>query len=89
MVCKFARSKSAMMGCLSRSIAFRESIRAVAALAMIALAMPFSFAQGFLLVAKPLMIDPNFERTVVLAVRTEDGGTTGFVLNRPFNRSLA
>ncbi len=78
-----------MMGRISRSISFRESMRAAAALVIFALATPFSFAQGFLLVAKPLMIDPNFERTVVLAVRTDDDRTIGFVLNRPFNRSLA
>ena len=37
----------------------------------------------FLLVAKPGMMDPNFSQTVVLAVRPDDGGPIGVILNRP------
>jgi len=37
----------------------------------------------FLLVAKPGMMDPNFSETVVLAVRPDDGGPIGVILNRP------
>ena len=37
----------------------------------------------FLLVAKPGMMDPAFNKTVVLAVRTDDGGPIGVILNRP------
>jgi putative transcriptional regulator len=37
----------------------------------------------FLLVAKPGMPDPNFDKTVVLAVRPDDGGPIGVILNRP------
>src|ERR1700739_1622568 len=39
---------------------------------------------GRLLVATPLLEDPNFHRTVVLVVEHEPGqGTLGVVLNRP------
>ena len=37
----------------------------------------------FLLVAKPGMMDSNFNQTVVLAVRPDDGGPIGVILNRP------
>jgi len=39
--------------------------------------------RAFLLVAKPGMLDPTFEETVVLAVRPDDGGPVGVILNRP------
>lgn len=39
--------------------------------------------RGRLLVAAPLLADPNFERTVVLVVEHDDDGTVGLVLNRP------
>lgn len=38
---------------------------------------------AFLLVAKAGMLDANFARTVVLAVRPDDGGPIGVILNRP------
>ncbi|MFL6580996.1 MAG: YqgE/AlgH family protein [Burkholderiales bacterium] len=37
----------------------------------------------FLLVAAPGMLDPTFSNTVVLAVRADDGGPIGLILNRP------
>ncbi len=37
----------------------------------------------FLLVAKSGMMDPTFSKTVVLAVRPDDGGPVGVILNRP------
>jgi putative transcriptional regulator len=37
----------------------------------------------FLLVATPGMLDVNFAQTVVLAVRPDDGGPIGVILNRP------
>jgi putative transcriptional regulator len=38
---------------------------------------------GRLLVATPRLADPNFERTVVLVLDHDDGGSLGVVLNRP------
>jgi len=39
--------------------------------------------QGFLLIASPALVDPNFRKTVVLVVRhSEDEGALGLVLNR-------
>lgn len=38
---------------------------------------------GRLLVANPLLVDPNFSRTVVLMVEHDDDGALGLVLNRP------
>ena len=38
---------------------------------------------AFLLVATPGMLDANFAQTVVLAMRTDDGGPLGVILNRP------
>lgn len=45
------------------------------------MAAPQSFA-GRLLVATPLLLDPNFRRTVVLVLRHDDDGVLGVVLNR-------
>jgi putative transcriptional regulator len=44
---------------------------------------------GVFLVATPALIDPNFSRTVVLVTKTPDGGTVGFIVNRPGPRSLS
>lgn len=38
---------------------------------------------GKLLIAEPLLGDPNFSRTVVLLCEHNDEGTIGFVLNQP------
>jgi putative transcriptional regulator len=38
---------------------------------------------GDLLVATPLLLDPNFERTVVLMLDINEEGALGVVLNRP------
>jgi putative transcriptional regulator len=38
---------------------------------------------GQLLVATPRLVDPNFERTVVLVLDHDESGTLGVVLNRP------
>ncbi len=38
---------------------------------------------GRLLVAEPMLGDPNFDRTVVLVVEHTDEGALGLVLNRP------
>jgi putative transcriptional regulator len=63
-------------------------------LALILLGIAEFFASGivhaqietqrvFLLVAKAGMMDPTFSKTVVLAVRPDDGGPIGVILNRP------
>ena len=38
---------------------------------------------GQLLIAGPTLVDPNFQRTVVLVVEHSDEGALGLVLNRP------
>lgn len=40
-------------------------------------------APGRLLVATPLLVDPNFDHTVVLLLDADDDGALGVVLNRP------
>jgi len=44
---------------------------------------------GFLLVAKPSIADPNFQRSVVLVTYVPDGAALGVILNRPSKQSLA
>src|SRR5438270_2159583 len=44
---------------------------------------------GRLLVANPLLPDPNFDRTVVLLLAYNDEGAIGVVLNRPSETLLA
>lgn len=44
---------------------------------------------GVFLVATPGLIDPNFRGSVVLVTQAPDGGTIGFIVNRPGRRSLA
>jgi putative transcriptional regulator len=39
--------------------------------------------RGQLLIAGPALLDPNFQRTVVLVVEHSDEGALGLVLNRP------
>ena len=39
--------------------------------------------RGKLLVAAPMLVDPNFNRTVVLLLEHNDDGAIGLVLNRP------
>ncbi len=39
--------------------------------------------KGRLLISEPFLPDPNFERTVVLLCDHNDGGSFGFVLNKP------
>jgi putative transcriptional regulator len=45
--------------------------------------------KGRLLVASPLLGDPNFERTVVLVLEHQDEGALGVVLNRPSRLDVA
>ena len=44
---------------------------------------------GRLLVAAPMLTDPNFRRTVVLMLDHGDHGATGLVLNRPLQVEVA
>lgn len=44
---------------------------------------------GSLLVATPILLDPNFFRTVVLLVQHDDDGCVGVVLNRPTIEQVA
>lgn len=46
-------------------------------------------ANGVFLVATPGLIDPNFRRSVILVTQMPDGGSVGFILNRPGPLSLA
>lgn len=43
---------------------------------------------GFLLVASPELLDPNFRQTVVLIVAHDADGSFGLVLNRPLEQRL-
>lgn len=44
--------------------------------------------RGRLLVAEPMLLDPNFVRTVVLLVEHTEEGAAGVVLNRPSETAL-
>ena len=46
-------------------------------------------ANGVFLVAAPGLADPNFRRSVVLVTQMADGGSVGFIVNRPGELSLA
>lgn len=46
-------------------------------------------SKGTLLVATPPLIDPNFDRTVVLLLEHGDNGAVGLVLNRPSETPVA
>ncbi len=60
-----------------------------AVLAAVAHAAVAQAPGGFLLVAKPTILDPNFSRTVVLVTHAPDGAILGVILNRPTQQSLA
>ena len=44
---------------------------------------------GKLLIAEPLLADPNFDRSVVLMIEHNDEGALGVVLNRPTDLEVA
>lgn len=46
-------------------------------------------ANGVFLVASPALADPNFRHSVLLVTQMADGGSIGFIVNRPGERSLA
>ncbi|WP_126970343.1 YqgE/AlgH family protein [Gynurincola endophyticus] len=43
---------------------------------------------GSLLIAEPFMKDPSFSRSVVLICTHQDKGTIGFMINKPYHKSL-
>ncbi len=45
-------------------------------------------AAGRLLIATPMLVDPNFDHTVVLLLDVDDTGALGVVLNRPSQVSV-
>src|SRR3990172_8711652 len=49
----------------------------------------FESLRGQLLVASPALVDPNFDRTVVLVTEHTEEGAMGLVLNRPSNVAVA
>ena len=62
----------------------------VAALLLPVPALPQSVDEhAFLLVARPGMLDPTFEGTVVLGVRADETGPVGLILNRPSTANLS
>jgi putative transcriptional regulator len=50
---------------------------------------PNGSQRGRLLIATPPLVDPNFDRTVVLLLEHGEEGALGIVLNRPSETSLA
>ena len=46
-------------------------------------------ARGTLLIANPFLKDPNFMRTVIFLCEHKEEGSFGFVLNKPFAKTLA
>ncbi len=49
---------------------------------------PFESLAGRLLVAAPVLLDPNFRRSVVLLIEHSPDGAVGIVLNRPTDADL-
>jgi putative transcriptional regulator len=46
-------------------------------------------SKSLFLIARPGLPDPNFRESVVLVIHSESAETTGVIINRPMNRSLA
>jgi putative transcriptional regulator len=55
----------------------------LAALPAVGQLSPADPANGIVLVAKPMLADPNFREAVVLVTQAPDGSTVGVILNRP------
>ena len=51
--------------------------------------MPVGSLRGRLLLAAPPLVDPNFDRTVIVLLEHNDEGALGVVLNRPSSTLLA
>ena len=73
----------------------RMMLRQLVLLAALLVAAGMSSAQaqkapnGVFLIATPAMLDPNFRQSVILVTQVPDGGSVGFIINRPGQRSLA
>ena len=71
------------------------SLRRLLLLALFLIAAPLAMAEGresangVFLVAAPGLADPNFRHSVVLVTQMADGGSVGFIVNRPGELSLA
>lgn len=50
--------------------------------------LPMSLMAPCLLVASPLLLDPNFLHTLVLVVEHDENGAMGIILNRPLPLTL-
>lgn len=46
-------------------------------------------SKSLFLIARPGLPDPNFRDSVVLVIHSQSAETTGVIINRPMNRSLA
>ena len=70
-------------------------LRRLLLLALFLIAAPLAMAEGgesangVFLVAAPGLADPNFRHSVVLVTQMADGGSVGFIVNRPDELSLA
>jgi putative transcriptional regulator len=62
---------------------------AAALVVLTAAAQAQSPTKSVFLIARPGMPDLNFRESVVLIAQSEGGETTGVIINRPTNRSLA
>ena len=72
-----------MRGPILTSILFATLVLAAGSLRAQVERAQIESEHAFLLVAKRGMLDANFAETVVLAVRADDGGPVGVILNRP------
>jgi putative transcriptional regulator len=69
---------------------FRSLFTALLTALLLAGALHATAQEGTLfLVARPGMPDPNFRESVVLVRHEESGESTGIIINRPTNKSLA
>ena len=74
---------------MSLPLRFLLLLAAMLGSAPLASAQTAASPNGVFLVAAPALVDPNFRRSVVLVTQAPDGGTVGFIVNRPGRRSLA
>lgn len=63
-------------------------LAAALAVAGAATAQQSNPANGLFLIAKPGLLDPNFQQTVVLVTQAQDYSTVGVIINRPTSVKL-